>query len=106
MNPHKQPLIKNKITGPAFLYSNFIVIAIVYIYLGEPIAGWLNGIFNLRLTTENSPLLIYGSVFTLFALSILTTIFNWQWFKKYWHVNTIIFIITGFLAAMILFNRN
>jgi hypothetical protein len=106
MNTHKQPIIKNKITGPAVIYGSFIVIVIGYINLGEPIAILLNGIFGLRLTTENTWLPIYISVFTLFALSILTTILNWQWFKKYWHVNAIIFIISGFLAAMILFNRN
>jgi energy-coupling factor transporter transmembrane protein EcfT len=36
-----------------------------------------------------------------FIIAILTTIFFWKWFLKYWFINIFIFLIAGFVA----FNR-
>lgn len=38
---------------------------------------------------------IYG----IFFVSILSSILFWNWFKKYWYINSVIFILTGFLIV-------
>ena len=39
----------------------------------------------------------------LFLLSIITTIANQNWFKKYWYINVLIFVSTGLLMFLIVY---
>lgn len=43
---------------------------------------------------------LIGLLIIYFVLTIITTFTHREWFKEHWHVNLIVFILTGFLSIM------
>ncbi|WP_316787006.1 hypothetical protein [Pedobacter frigiditerrae] len=90
--------IKKTFANPFKIYLYGIILFLGFCVIGVPILSMgHSGGEQVPMTLIAYALnyFIYG----LFFISILTSILFWNWFKKYWYINLIIFILTGVLIV-------
>ncbi|WP_316756312.1 hypothetical protein [Pedobacter aquatilis] len=90
--------IKKTFGSPFKIYLYGIILLLGFCVIGIPILsmGHSGGEqVPMTLIAYSLNYFIYG----LFFISILTSILFWNWLKKYWYINSIIFILTGALIV-------
>jgi len=92
-------LIKT-INNPVKIYLIWFLLIILFCIIGIPILS-MN-----KSGGEQVPLILLGYaigslVYGFFIISILTSL-KLEWFKKYWYVNILVFLITSFLIILVL----
>jgi len=99
---------KNKYTlfplfnNPAKIYLVWSVLLGLFCFIGIPILsiGSSGGEQKpLTLLADALDIAVYG----FFVISILTSILFSGWFKKYWYVNMLVMLITGFIIISVNF---
>lgn len=88
--------IKKTFNNPIKIYVLGILLFLAFCIIGIPLLsmGHSDGEqVPMTLIAYAINYFIYG----LFFISIFTSILFWNWFKKYWYVNLVIFILTSFL---------
>lgn len=85
--------------NPFTIYLLWLIALLLYAIIGIPVLsiGYSDG--------EQRPLtLLFGlpyiAIYGFFALSIVTIFLNFQWFKKYWYLNALIFLFTSTLIVI------
>jgi hypothetical protein len=76
--------------NPFKIYGWSFLLLLICLLIGSIAKAIIRPDFNPNIAI----MLIY--IFVLFLLSILTSIMYRPWFKKYWFVNLIVFLLTGF----------
>jgi hypothetical protein len=87
--------------SPAIIYAALAVLFIVFVRAGIPCVNLVCNIAE----QDVFWMALQVTLYLYFILSIATTLWFRNWFKQYWYVNAVIFIIAGFLLLMIQFNR-
>jgi hypothetical protein len=83
---------------PAGIYTLWMLLWFAYCFVGIPL---------LSINTsggEQKPLIyfansIYILLYGFASISILTSFLFLKWFKKYWYLNLLVFLITGFILV-------
>ena len=84
-------------SGPGVLYVSIAVLFVLYLQFGLPLIQLLTNADEQILFSYT----LYALLISFFVLTVITTITHRNWSKQHWHVNLIIFILTGFLLTMI-----
>lgn len=87
--------MKTLLQTPIHIYKLWLILFVVFCFLIPLLSrGYVEGEQRpLTLLAYAVQVLVYG----FFILSIITTILFWQWSKKYWYFNALIFGIAGTL---------
>ena len=102
LNITKQTVNKNKLRlTPKLIHIIWGGLIIFFLFVFIPIKsiGYSGGEqVPLTLLADAVQWIIWG----YFLISIITTMAFFEWFKKYWIINVLIFIITGVILFMYL----
>ena len=91
--------LRKLLVSPSRVYGWSIVSFLVILCAGIPVLN-----FNNKGQVPFTHLLIVTAVYMvlLLALSILTTIIYWTWFKKYWYINIIVAASSAYVIDLYL----
>lgn len=98
-------MAKINLRNPISIYILWLIILVLYAIIGIPILsiGYSGG--------EQRPLtLIFGlphvALCGFLTISILTIFYNFQWFKRYWYFNVLIFLFSSAIITLDTIKRN
>jgi hypothetical protein len=87
---------KRKHNIPVIIYAAWSGIFLFYIFLLIRVGRW-SGPGNQQEILQLSANVARIAVKGYFVISILTSFLDLNWFKKFWYVNLIVFLVTGIL---------
>jgi hypothetical protein len=94
INMHQTNNKKREYTIPVIIYAAWSGIFLFYIFLLIRVGRW-SGSGNQQEILQVSAKVTGIAVKGYFVISILTSFLDFIWFRRFWYVNLLVFLVTG-----------
>jgi len=85
--------LRKLFVSPARIYGVSVVCFLIFFFVGIPVLNFGN---NVPLPFGHALTGFAVFMVVLFIISIFTTAVYWAWFKKYWYINVIVGLGSGY----------
>jgi len=91
--------LRKLFVSPTRMYGVCIACFLVFFFIGIPVLNFGN---KVQLPFSHALIAFAILMVVLFIISIFTTLVYWAWFKKYWYINLMVGLSSGYFIDIYL----